>query len=134
MRRNRFGVPVLLAGLLVGMAGCDGTNLFSNEPLGAGEESGVSAGTLRGRVTSGGAGVGGATVVVANGPSATTDATGEYRIAGLASGRYAVSLQVPTGFVLAPGEQATRSTTVGGGQVAVASWTLTPAAGAGAGR
>lgn len=119
---------VLLLGVTLGGAGCVGENAFADNPLGVG--GAALTGSVAGQVIANGVGVGNATVIVAGGPSATTDGNGEYRVTGLATGRYTLSLQVPSGFELAAGEQATRTAEVGGGRVAVVSWRLTPRAGA----
>ncbi|HXG49667.1 MAG TPA: LamG-like jellyroll fold domain-containing protein, partial [Methylomirabilota bacterium] len=63
----------------------------------------VVSGVIAGRVTDGGAGVGGVTVS-AGAASATTDAGGFYQLTGLPPGNYALNAAL-TGFGLAPASQ-----------------------------
>jgi hypothetical protein len=121
---NKLRHAALAAGLALAAAGCAGENAFGDTPFGVGQAA--IAGTIRGQVTANGVGVGNATVSVANGPSATTDGTGEFRIPGLAGGRYTLSLQVPPGFNLAPGQQTTQTVELGAGRSATVTWRLQP--------
>ncbi len=124
MRLKHLKPAFLLLALTLGGSACAGENAFGDTPFGVGNA--VRAGTIRGQVTANGTGVGNATVSVANGPSATTDGNGEFRIAGLAGGRYTLSLQVPPGFNLAPGQQATQTVELGAGRSATVTWRLQP--------
>lgn len=113
----------LLMGLLPVLAGCEGGNAFVEQPLAL---DGPVSGSIRGTVTAAGAGVGGAEVTVANGqgPTVVTTADGRYRIVGLAAGLYRVSLRIPPGFDLPPGDSTSRTASVRAGQVTVVNWTL----------
>ena len=119
MRRTRIGAAALLAGAM--LAGCEGLNRFPDDPLGQGD---TDLGSIRGTVTAAGQGVQGAEVSVANGPSAFTDAAGQYRIFALAPGVYRVTLGVPPGFRLAAGDSATRTATVVAGSPVVVNWQI----------
>lgn len=117
MRRTRIGAVALLAG--VALAACEGINRFPDEPLGQGD---TRLGSIRGLVTAEGLGVQGAEVSVANGPTAFTDAAGQYRILALAPGTYSVTLGLPPGFRLTVGDSATRTARVVSGSPVFINW------------
>ncbi len=127
MRHTTRGA--LCALLALGVAACEGNNLFPETPLSP--TGGESAGTIAGQVTANGAGIPGAGVVVANGPTAATDAAGQFRITGVREGSYRVSLQVPAGFVLVAGDSATQTAVVTGGRSTNLSWRLQTSIGGG---
>lgn len=124
MRRSHVGTALLAGALL---AGCEGNNLFPEDPVGTG---GRTLGSIGGLVTAAGQGVGGAVVTVQGLSAAdTTDAAGRYRIDGLAEGAYRLLLQVPPGFDLAPGDSTARRANLGRGQALTVNWQLLRAAG-----
>ena len=87
----------------------------------------LDGGTISGSVTADGVGRSGVQVVAVSAAardSATTDASGVYRITGLDAGTYAVSVQVPVGFTLAAGAAGTQNVTVSTGAVTSASFSL----------
>lgn len=133
MRAHVHGAA-LLAALVLAAAGCAGGNAFPDEPLGVPGTGGAAAtGSISGQVTADGAGFGGASVAIANGPSTTTDATGQFRFTGISNGSYRVSILVPVGYVLATGDSATVTATVAGGRAAVVNWRLQTTVGGGGG-
>ncbi|HEV2149771.1 MAG TPA: carboxypeptidase-like regulatory domain-containing protein [Longimicrobiaceae bacterium] len=125
MRRTSLGVAALVGGAL--LAGCEGRNEFPDQPLATGEGR---LGSIVGQVTAAGAAVRGAEVSVANGPSAFTDAAGQYRIVGLSRGVYAVTLGAPPGFAFAVGDSATRVANVVPGNPVILNWQLVTGVGA----
>jgi hypothetical protein len=116
MTRSSLGVAALVA--LLGTAGC-GENLFSNQPVSPGDGSGIIRGQARAAT-----GVAGARIIIIDGPETFTDSQGQYRFAGVASGAYRLSIGVPQGFQLAPGDSATRGATVTSGRETVVNWQL----------
>ncbi len=125
MQKTHTGIALLLAGAL--LAGCEGNNLFPEDPVGTG---GDRPGSIGGQVTAGGSGVAGAVVSLAGGTAAdSTDAAGRYRIEGVGQGAYRVFLQVPVGFGLAPGDSAARTVGVARGQSVTVDWQLLASAG-----
>lgn len=117
MRSLALGAAVLL-----GSAACAGDNVFTDLPVGANEP--LTGGAIRGQVTANGVGVGGVLVIVTDGPRTTTAGDGTYRFVDLPSARYTLSIQVPPGYELAPGEPLLRDAEVADNRVAVASWRL----------
>lgn len=85
-------------------------------------------GAVQGRVAAGGTGVAGASVALGS-ATRTTDGSGDYQFGSVAVGTHSVTLTLPAGFQLAPGEQATKSVTVTAGQTARADWALQQDAG-----
>ncbi|HEX2188831.1 MAG TPA: carboxypeptidase regulatory-like domain-containing protein [Longimicrobiaceae bacterium] len=122
MRRSIVAVAALAL-----LAGCEGNNLFPEDPVGTG---GGRPGSIGGLVTAAGQGVGGAVVSVQSLAAAdTTDAAGRYRIEGLDEGAYRLLLRVPPGFDLAPGDSTTRTASLGRGQTLTVNWQLLQATG-----
>jgi len=83
-------------------------------------------GSIGGVVTADGGGQGGVLVIAiaSQRDSAFTDGTGQYRITGLPTGQYTVSVVVPVGFQLAPGQAASSQLTVTRNTVATANFAL----------
>lgn len=123
MQKNSLGAVSLLAVLALAGA-CAGPNGFPTEPFAATGTGGNATGSISGQVTANGTGFAGAAVAIANGPSTTTDATGQFRFTGLATGSYRLSVLVPAGYVLAPGDSSTVTATVARGQTSVVNWRL----------
>lgn len=122
MKRNHFRTLFLVLGILFGLTACEGSNLFTDQPLGLDDAALLSS--IRGQVTAAGIGVGGVTVIVVDGPRVVTDSNGQFRIPGLPRGRYILNIEVPPGFDLAAGEELTRTVEVGNNRVAVVTWRL----------
>jgi hypothetical protein len=90
-------------------------------------DSTALSGAITGVVTANGAGQGGVLVIAAGASqrdSAFTDGTGLYQLTALSAGRYAVSVVVPVGFQLAPGQAGSVSVTVTTNGVASANFAL----------
>jgi plastocyanin len=86
-----------------------------------------TTGAIAGAVTSAGSGVPGAAIALsgAGTGNTTTSATGAYSFTGLAPGAYTVTVTLPSGFVLAGGENAAKPATVAAGATATVNWSAT---------
>ena len=128
MVRKTLVVVALLA-----LAACknEPANPGGNNPPPGGGPTGpgpvATTGTISGDVTSAGAGVSGAFVVLGTASSATTSPVGQYTFADIAPGTHTLSLAVPRAFRLGAGETSAKSTTVTAGQTSTVNWTLVPA-------
>lgn len=93
---------------------------------GSGPGGGSTAGSIGGTVESGGTGVSGAAVALSGAATdnTTTAGDGGYLFDGLNAGAYTVTLTVPAGFALGPGENAAKPVTLGSGQDATVDWVL----------
>ena len=89
-------------------------------------------GTIAGTVTAGAQGVGGATITLAGTSTGTTttSGSGSYAFVNLAPGDYTVAVELPTGFSLAEGEEATKPATVAAGGTATVNWSAVEEGGA----
>lgn len=116
-RGNGNGVrgAALLALLALGAAGCDDGNRFPDSPVAPGNDGEAGFGSIGGQVTAG-SGVGGAQLTIIDGDSTRTDAQGAYLFSAVRSGRYRLSVGVPPGFNVAPGDSATKTATVTAGE------------------
>lgn len=83
-----------------------------------------TTGTISGTVSAAGAGVSGAQVALGSGGTQTTSSSGQYSFANVAAGSHSLTLTLPTGFALAAGEAASKTTTVTAGQTATVNWSL----------
>jgi plastocyanin len=112
------------AALLMGLAAaCSG----GGGGGGGGGPTVPQTGSIAGQVTAGGNGVQGVGISVAGGGSATTDASGGYRIDGVPTGSRNVTIALPAGMITGSvGESTTKSVTVAAGGTASVAWTLKP--------
>ena len=96
---------------------------------GSGPGNGSTTGSIAGTVTSAGVGVPSASLALtgAGSGTATSAASGAYLFDDLAAGAYTVTLTVPGGFALGPGETAARNVTLTAGQDATVNYVLTAA-------
>ena len=107
MKRPRAGV--LLATVVVALAGCGGGGFFpdARTPAGTG-----ARGSIAGQVRTAVGGVGGIRVVLVGRDSTVTGATGLFAFTNLPAATYTVIVREPTGFTVATGETARRSVVV----------------------
>jgi hypothetical protein len=112
----------ILLGVALATAACDGPSGITSTALG----SPPGTGSVSGTVTANGAPRGGVSVIAvgAQRDSTATDASGTYRFATLSTGTYNVSVQVPIGLQLAPGQNAIQTVTVTTGGSATANFAL----------
>lgn len=113
----------LMTAAIVSATACaspTGIGVFSSS------DSTTNRGSIGGVVTADGAPRGGVLVIAiaSQRDSALTDGTGSYRITGLTTGQYTVSVVVPVGLQLAPGQAGSSSVTVGTNAVATANFAL----------
>ena len=88
----------------------------------------ATTGTITGSVTtSAGAGVGDARIFLGSTASATTAASGEYRLADVPPGTHSLTLAPPRLFRVAAGEAATKQVAVTAGQASTVNWSVTAA-------
>lgn len=80
------------------------------------------SGTLEGRVSGPGGGVPDARVTLSGGGSTETNRDGDFSFSGLEPGQFTVSVQPPSDFRLATGEEASKSATVASGGTASVNW------------
>ncbi|HEX2203260.1 MAG TPA: plastocyanin/azurin family copper-binding protein [Longimicrobium sp.] len=82
-------------------------------------------GRIEGSVTAGGAGVQGASIALAGGGNAATNAAGAFAFENVAVGNRTLTLTVPNGYTLAAGQTAAKQVAVAAGQTANVTWQLT---------
>jgi hypothetical protein len=111
----------MAAASLLLLGACNGSNLFT-EPGESG--GGDSRGAIVGSVISAGIGMGDVHILLLGRDSVRTDGQGDYRFANLPAGTYTVSIRVPFGFELAPGDSTSVTRVVAAGGEARADWTL----------
>lgn len=119
--RVRMGI---VACAVAAAAACSGANAFTGTDFGNGAGSVPQTGDIEGQVSADGAGLGGVAVVLVGRDSVQTDGSGVFRFEGLAAGTYPVTVRVPIGFALAPGETGTQNVAVAGGSTATANFAL----------
>lgn len=107
----------------LGVSACGGGGDGGNGG-GGGGPTGPTTGTVTGSVTSGGAGVAGATVSLTGGGTQTTNASGAYSFTSVATGSRTLTLAAPSGFELDAGQTAAKTVTVSAGQTVRVDWAL----------
>ena len=122
MEGYHLRAAAVLVVLALGAAGCDVGNQFPDQPV-APSGGTENTGSIAGQVLAA-TGVGGAQIRIIDGDSTTTDAGGNYRFSRVPSGSYRLSVAVPQGFAIAPGDSATKGATVRAGQQSVVNFTL----------
>jgi plastocyanin len=90
---------------------------------GGGVGPGPTQGTISGTVGTGTAGIAG-TDVTLGAQSVTTGTTGQFTFNQVSPGTHTVTIVVPVGFQLPPGETAAKQVSVSGGQTATVNWIL----------
>lgn len=117
MRRAGTALALTLA-----VAGCDGGNLFTEQPVTAAGT--VADGQVTGRVLEAGGGVGGVEVILVDYASTSTDGAGTYRFREVPAGVYSMQIRLPPNYTLADGEDFVRTVTVGADRATVVNWRL----------
>ena len=120
-RASTAGQAALVGALALALACSDGS----------GPGNGQNTGSIGGVVSSSGDGVSGAGIALTGAATAnrTTAADGAYLFDDLSAGSYTVTVTLPSGFTLGPGETAARPVTLGAGQNATIDWNAVPANG-----
>lgn len=82
------------------------------------------SGSVTGKVTASGSGVGGAQVSLPGAATQTTNAAGQFTFENVAAGSYTLTVALPAGYALATGEATTKPATITNGQTATVNWTV----------
>lgn len=109
-------IAVAAAFSLLAAAACDSSSLFSTTSTFGGGTV-VGTGTVQGTVLAGGSGVSEVRMVLVGRDSTLTDVNGVFAFDSIPAAIYQLTVRVPDGFVLATGQNATRSVSVRSGEV-----------------
>ena len=109
-RRVRVGIAAALAALAA--VACDAGGALTGTTFGTSGSPVGGTGSIQGQVTANGNGQGGVSVILINQDSTVTTGTGTFTFPSVPSRTYQITVRVPIGFTLAPGQTSPRNVVV----------------------